>query len=187
MSEDLTKLFSFQDIPNYLDIIKLLESNTSGKVYMLGGGVFRQIASKYWHVNIDYRDFDFVATEVVDDLVLPFGWVGQKNSYGAHKIFTGETSIDLWSHSQQHSIISRDIPFTIESVLQLTPLTIQSIAYDLQEGVVMGHAGLEAIRSRTVGVNCLDQAKHYCSLKGCTVNEFVQQKAAALNFRPILI
>ncbi len=187
MQEELARLFSFSDIPNCIDILKLLDVNTRGKVYMLGGGVFRQITSKYWKEKIEYRDFDFVAPEVVEELTLPRGWVAQKNSYGAHKVFTGETTIDLWSHAQQYSIVSRGLPFTIEAVLQLTPLTIQSIAYDLQENSVKGGAGLDAIRSRTVGVNCLDQAKHYCSLKGFSVNEFIQQKAMALGFRPVFI
>ena len=44
-------------------------------------------------------------------------------------------------------------PPTLSSYLKLVPLTIQSIAYDLGRGVVVGEKGIQSILSGVVKVN----------------------------------
>ncbi len=187
MPYKLENLFSLKDMEQSEEILEVIRQNTMGPVYLLGGAIYRQITSKFWNTSIPPRDFDFVAAYVRKDLVLPDGWIDSSNSYGSHKLHKGELTIDLWSKEQQYSIVSRNLPYTIKNILRHSPLTIQSIAFDMRDRKVISNAGIEAIKTRTVGVHCLEQAQHYCGLKHISVNEFILSKASALGFQPLLL
>lgn len=185
MLQALAEKFNFSELPFVNEVLEILLRNTTGKIWMLGGGVFRQLNNKHWGTNFPYRDLDFLAEETSKDLWLPSGWANFGNSYGSYKLRYRDFEMDLWSKEQQHSIVSRNLEFCIENVLKFTPLNVQSIAYDFQTQKVIGDTGLQAILDKIVKVNCQEQVEHYCGLKKITVQSFVEQKAAALGFTPV--
>lgn len=84
-----------------------------------------------------------------------------------------------------YSISLRQIEPTIEHYLTGVPLTIQSIAYDVDENRIIGEIGIDALQRRLVKVNDLSFAKYYSKKKNKPLQEIIREKADALGFTAI--
>ena len=174
---------------------------------MIGGSVVKVIRDyirdpnhtyefDYWNLysigDFPFRDFDFIVEEFDPDFrVLP-GWEKQVNTFGGIKLVRRSPFrdqmivVDMWKLSQHEPCRRHGLSYTIENVLQLTPLTIQSVAVELRSGRIVGEVGIRAIRSRTVAVNHLQEAQNYCRVYDTTLESFISKKAREYDFTPIL-
>ena len=150
---------------------------------MIGGFVYRMIVRELYCVPVTSDiDFDFIVEIIAQKFDSPPGWVAVSNSYGNPKLKGPRYEIDLVPLDNIHSVLRRGLEPTIENFLSGTPLTVQSIAYDVSNGRVIGDIGVSAIRARTVGVNDVVQANHRAELKGKSVQELVREAADSLDF-----
>lgn len=155
----------------------------SGNIWLMGGSVYRTIATQLYGVNKPLVDFDFLVGSVHDCAEIP-DWKTIRNRYGNPKLVNGALSIDVVPLHSDHSILRRQLAPTIENFLTGTPLTVQSIVYSFDEKKIYGTIGKAAISSRVVAVNDMAQAKHYAAQKGIPLREVILQKAHSLGFSP---
>jgi hypothetical protein len=204
----LTSTGVFADVlSRYPQILEILLANTYGKIWMVGGSVANIILDRirnpdhshnfnYWNLyslgEFPFRDFDFIVEEFRTDFKVLPGWEKRVNTFGGIKLLRKSpfreqsVTIDIWKLRKHGPCRRHNLPYTIENVLRLTPLTIQSIAVDVQEGRVIGDAGANAILSRTVAVNHVQEAQNYSRVYRTTVEEYVTRKAREYDFTPIL-
>jgi hypothetical protein len=83
------------------------------------------------------------------------------------------------------SIVRRKLKPKIGNFLTGTPLTIQSIAYNIKNKKIIGKMGLQALTEKTIAPNNKEQLKIYADRKHTTVRNIILEKALDLNFKPI--
>lgn len=93
--------------------------------------------------------------------------------------------IDYIPLNTVNSIERRGLDFTIENFLTGTPFTIQSMAYDVGNGKLVGDVGLKALKEKSFGINNLEQAEIFAEKKGMSVSELIEKKAASMGFRVV--
>lgn len=176
-----------KDSVEFNESISLVKTNCQGSAWLIGGFVFRNIADNLYGTGKPEVDLDFIVDRPLDDMVLPGNWRKSFNRYGNPKLVKKNgTSIDFVPIQNVHSIVRRELPATIENFLTGTPLTVQSLAYDINKHEVIGEIGTEALISKTVAVNDTQQAEIYARKKKKTVSDIIQEKASELRFQPVL-
>jgi hypothetical protein len=71
---------------------------------------------------------------------------------------------------------------TIENFIKHTPLTIQSIAYDIYEDKIIGEKGIQALLMKEVDINHTPQAEFYAQRKNKSLEQIILEKIKELNF-----
>lgn len=164
--------------------ISLVTTNCQGSAWLIGGFVVRNIADSLYGAGKPEVDLDFIVECPLDDMVLPSNWRKSFNRYGNLKLVKENgVSIDFVPLQSIHSIVRRELPATIENFLTGTPLTVQSIAYDINEHEIIGDIGTEALITKTVAVNDAQQAEIYARKKEKSVSDIVQEKSQELGFQ----
>ena len=104
-------------------------------------------------------------------------------NYANPYFLRGNLRIDLNYLLNFHSIVSRNLTPTIENYLTGAPLTVQSIAYDLDdEEIIIGNKWTNSILRKLVEVNNLKEAKYEAKLSNVSIERLVEQKAEELGF-----
>lgn len=172
--------------------IRLVEENSSGKIYLVGGYVFRTIAEKWYDTHPERTDIDIIVENLAAQIALSErrkaeGWNVRTNSFGHPKFFCQNLVVDCWPLSETSQIKRKEQTSTLRNYLSGTPLTVQSIVYDLLEEVVIGEVGMRALLEKTVRVNDLEQAQLAAQRKDMTLEQYVRWKAKGIGFAPILV
>ncbi len=221
--DDLEKsIAEIKKLQGYKEAEKIARMNSTGKVYLVGGSVYRTIARVLYGIKQPQTDFDFLVERVNEKLSFPLGTIVSDNGYG-EKVkqlrwrsewggfeygweFPRFTSldgihVDLLDLKNVHSIRERQVLPTLENYLTGVPLTIQSIAFDSDNNVIVGEVWLQAIQERTVGVNNFTEAAFTSARshtfykyedekkaikEGKYVDEYVCEKARSVGFKPIV-
>jgi hypothetical protein len=167
----------------YSQALEIGRKNSTGGIWLIGGFVFRNIVKGVYDTPVTSDvDFDFIVDGLPNEYALEAEWSYSTNSYGNPKLIGGKYEIDLIPLKAVHSITRREVAPTIKNFLTGTPLTIQSIVYDVNNNCLVGEIGLNAIRTRTVAINNPEQAIHSARLKGISVSELVTNVAKSLQF-----
>ncbi len=167
----------------WTEAIGVVRLNSEGKIWLVGGSVYRKLANYLYGGSETKADLDFIVQTPKPRVHIP-GWSRSVNGYGSPRLIKDGVRIDVVPLASMESIQCRKLQPTIENYLTGVPLTIQSIAYDIDEGKLIGTAGIEALFSRTVGVNNAESAASASHRKNITVAELVRQKAEQLRFIP---
>jgi len=166
---------------------KIVLQNSAGRNWLIGGHLYRSLAYLLYGTLRPSVDFDFVVEEPREKTVLPVSFELKENRYDNPK-FVGKTfSIDFVPLATIHSINRRRLKPTIENYLTGTPLTVQSIAYEIGTSRLIGDVGIRALLCKEVGVNNLSQAKIYAEKKGQSIEEIIRKKADSLGFKPVIL
>ena len=165
---------------------EIVLQNSTGRNWLIGGYLYRSLAYLLYGTLRPSVDFDFVVEEPREKTVLPVSFELKENRYDNPK-FVGKTfSIDFVPLTTIHSINRRRLKPTIENYLTGTPLTVQSIAYEIGTSRLIGDVGIRALLCKEVGVNNLSQAKIYAEKKGQSIEEIIRKKAESLRFKPVI-
>lgn len=162
----------------------IVESNAQGRVWLIGGTVYRSLSAILSGSVPKRTDFDFLVESANAEIQLPEGWSNEKNRFGNPKFVSEEGSIDMVPLGNVISIYSRGLDPTVENFLSGTPLDVQSLAYDLRSKTIIGELGLRAVLSGTVGINDFEMAEESASRKSLSVREYLDQKAEYIGFIP---
>lgn len=184
---DATQLFlsGAKNCEEFVEALDIVKKNSSGKIWLIGGFVYRTIASQLYGLKKFDADLDFIIENPVNDFDLPSGWKIDVNRFGNIKLVNGNKHIDYVPLNNIHSIIQRKIEPTIENFLVCVPLTIQSIVYDIDDNKIIGEIGMSAIQKRVIEVNDLSFAEYAAKNKNKSLREMIQEKADSLGFAPI--
>ena len=186
----------------YAAALEIVRKNSRGNIWLMGGMVYRPLANFLYGTPVPPIDLDFIVDQGHDhegeygdiyscnDIHLPEGWSITKSRYADARFFTNPKNslslkIDVVQLKNFHSIQSRNLLPTIENFLSGTPLTIQSIAYDIDKKEIMGNVGLSALLERKVGVHYLNEARYFAHKRKIDLHEMIRQKAASLGFEAI--
>ena len=184
---DLTQAFlsGVKDCEEFPEALKIVKRNSSGKIWLIGGFVYRTIAGQLYGLPKPEVDLDFVVEYSLFDFDLPSGWRADKNRFGNPKLVNGKKQIDYVPLGNIYSILQRQIEPTIENYLTGVPLTVQSVAYDVNENRIIGEIGIDALQRRVVEVNDLLFAEYAANKKNKSLQAMIEDKADGLGFTPI--
>ncbi len=184
---DVTKAFldGVRGSQEYEEAVDIVKHNSSGKIWLVGGFVYRTIASQLYGLPKPDVDLDFIVEIPASTFSLPDGWAVDKNRFSNPKLVNGKKQIDYVPLGNIYSIIQRQIEPKIENFLSGVPLTVQAIAYDVLKNSVIGEIGIDALQRRIVEVNNLFFAEYAAKKKHKSLQAMIQEKADGLCFKPI--
>ena len=167
----------------YKRALGVVRKNRSGRIWLIGGFVFRTLAYKLYGCKSPRKDFDFIVEDIIKLLILPKGWQELETKFGNPKLKKDNLVIDLISLSNIHSIRARNMKPTIKNFLSGTPLTIQSIAFDVDNQRLIGKIGLRSLKDKTVGINNREEYKYVYRIYGDLYS--VKRFANSLGFKEV--
>ncbi len=170
--------------PSFQEALELVRMNSEGKIWIIGGYVYKNLASALYGTSAYEYDIDFIVEKRNDELLEVPGWNFRTNRYG-NKNYIREKNEMSFTELSKAVRVSGALNPTIEDFLKETPLNIQSIAYDIEQHSLIGEIGIEALQSKIVKVNYLPQAEFYTHRKEKTLEQILQEKAQELGFQAI--
>lgn len=171
--------------PHFGDVIDIV-SDKSSKSWIIGGFVYRNIIATLYRTKSHIKDLDIIVDTELDPSYFDGIWKKDTTSYGNLRLTHGETQVDIIPLNNINSIKRRGINPTIENFLTGTPLTVQSIVFDIEKEKILGTIGAQAIKTKTVGINNHEQSIISAEHEHKTLVDFIQKKASELHFTPIL-
>lgn len=165
----------------FLEVLDLVKQNSKGKIWIIGGFLYKNLASALCGGKIYNYDIDFIVEEKNDVLKEVSGWQIQINNYGSQNYVRNDNKMSFTDIRKAIRVSGLKNP-TIKKFIEETPFNIQSIAYDINQNKVIGEKGIEALKSRIVKINNREQADFYAKRKGRKVEEIMKEKAKELNF-----
>ncbi len=198
MTEDFSRILSEEVIKNPAIVEAMViakENSHPGGYWLIGGHVYRTIIEHLHGVpRKESFDVDIIVESMVDadQYHVPNGWELTVTGLGSPRFIKNNKQIDLiiLDTAVHPDDVSRVSMMTVEekilSYMRRTPLTVQSIVYDIVNQKVFGDVGLAAIRERTVAINCREKCINFCKRHNLEINDFISTKARELGFRTIL-
>lgn len=178
-------LSGIKDCKEFAEASDIAKRNSSGKIWLIGGFVYRNIASQLYNLPKPEVDLDFIIEKPVKQFDLPNGWNIEKNRFGNPKFVNDKMQIDYVPLGNIYSIQYRDLEPSIENFLTGTGLKIQSIAYSFHENKIIGSAGIDALKKKVIEVNNMHFAEYAAQKKGKSLKQYMQEKADSLHFTPV--
>ena len=184
---DISKIFklAIKDNRSFEEALEVVKANSRGFVYLIGGFLYRNIAHELYGTPKPEMDMDFIVEERQPEIRLPLGWGLQKNRFGNPKMTSSRGNIDIVPIHTVYQIETRGLEPTIWNFLAGTPLTNQAIAYDVNEGIVIGDSGIRALLDKTVGINDMDSIRNVAKKEEVTTDDYIAEKAKSLGFTPV--
>lgn len=161
--------------------LEIVKHNSEGKVWLIGGFIFRNIVSYLYGTSFRNTDFDFLVEKPKSNITLSPGWEIHTNGFGNKRLICSNLSIDFIPLNNLDYVNKNHLKPSIKNYLKGVPLTIQSIAYDYQNETIIGKVGKQAILDKTVAINNLEQALSYF----IPPKDLITEKATSLGFTPI--
>jgi len=161
----------------------IIQQNGVGNMWLIGGYVYRNIVWQLYGQDIPVEaDLDFIVEDRKKVIILPYQCLHRRNSYGNPKFFFEDLSIDFVPLNTIPYFKQENLEPSIENFLDATPLTIQSIAYDINAERLIGDVGINAILTRTVDVHNEKQLEDYARRKRIDKDEIIRRKMESLGF-----
>lgn len=148
--------------PEYTEAFQIVRRNSIGKIWLIGGFVFRSLAQTLYGAAPPKKDVDFLVESLRDPLKLPREWSVEENLYGNPKLRKGDLAVDVVPLTNILLFRERNRKPSIMSYLAIVPLTVQSIAYDTAAEALIGEVGMASILNRTVGVHNPNSLERKC-------------------------
>jgi hypothetical protein len=186
---DITEAFllSIKDCQELSRALEIVKINSKGNIWLIGGFIYRNIAHQLYNSQKPKVDLDFIIERETESYYLPMEWAKSENRFGNPKFINVITheSIDFVPLENIYSIKRRKLEPLIENYLSGVPLNIQSIAFDVYQNKIIGEAGINAIKNKTVEVNDIYFAKYAAKKKGIKLNQMIKEKAEDLGFKAV--
>ena len=184
---DATELFlkGTRDSEDFYEAMAIARRNSSGRIWLIGGFVFRTIASQLYGVPMPKVDLDLLIERPAYGFNLPGGWAERKNRFGNPKLIGKNKEIDYVPLGNVHTLLVRKLGPTIENFLSVVPLTIHDLVFDVYSNEIIGTRGMDAIRRKVVEVADRDSAEYSAAMKGQTLKDMIKEKADSLGFTPV--
>lgn len=169
----------------FLESLTLVQKNSEGQIWVIGGFVYKNIASVLYGDPKPTGDIDFLVEKLKDSLDIPAEYVCGKTSLGSLRLKKSNFQVDIVKLANVYTIKKINAPECVGSYLDSTPLTVQSIVYDMTRQQIIGDVGIAAIIDKTVKIHNLDNLSEYCEQKGISIESYVRKHAESLGFKAI--
>ncbi|MFP4523810.1 MAG: hypothetical protein ACLFO2_00645 [Candidatus Woesearchaeota archaeon] len=154
------------------------------KAYLVGDFLVRNIAHVLYGTSRPEHDVDLLVEGMDENLKLPPGWKEGQNRFGNPKIISATTVADIIPLENVDFIKRKGLEPSLDAYLTGVPLTIQSLAYDVENDELRGNVGLKALKERKVAVNNHYFADLTARKYGRFIEDYVQEQAQRLGFTP---
>ncbi len=169
----------------YHEVLKIVKSNTKGKIWLIGGAVSRNIIKAIYEYSQPRCDFDFLVEKLKDKLVIPSGWTLTKNRLNNPRLRRGHTEVDIVPLKTAEYILQNKLKPSINNFLAGTPLDVQSLAFDIETEKLVGPLGIKALQKKEIHINNSKRFLARAQRKSLTPEEFLQQTAKSLKFKAV--
>ncbi len=181
MSELVKVIDAIESLPGYKEALDLVRINSDGQIWLIGGSVYRTIASVWHGSQSKIVDFDFIVEKATPNITVPLGWEMKVNSFGNPKFMCGGNVVDFIPVATVKPIVDRNLMPTIENVLAATTLGIQAVAYDVFKKEIFGSVGLGDLEAKIVRVNDRLSFSEY----KMPIEQLIKNKAEELGFEAV--
>ena len=164
-----------------------MKDNSFGKIWLVGGFLYKNIASSLYSSQKSTKDFDLVVEEAKSNLLLPEGWKITTNHFDGIKFVNGKKKIDFMPLANLYYIKNNHLSHCINNFLEGGGLNIHCLAYDILGEKVVGDVGIKALEDKVISAYNLEMLEYGARLYGKTSNEVIRQKAKELGFKAQLI
>lgn len=148
----------------YQETLKIAKKNSEGRIWLIGGLVFRALAHHLYGSRFILNDVDFLFEKLNREIIVPKEWSIRSNRFGNPKLIKNGIVIDLIPLKSLYCIQSKNLKPNIENCLNGAPLTVQSIAFDIGKQTLIGDVGIESLINKTVGINNQEEYDHVVSV-----------------------
>ena len=69
----------------YLEALDVVRKNSSGKIWLIGSGVYKTLLNLLYHDNFSVKDWDFIVEAVKPLLVINKDWIVGETKHGNPK------------------------------------------------------------------------------------------------------
>lgn len=156
-----------------------------GKLWIVGGFISSVAIPLLHGYSVSYHsDLDILLAENTDleKIKLSKEWIRGKTVFGSLRFEKGYDQTDIFCLPDIQVIKDKGLDCSLNSYLKIVPLTIQRLAYDVEEKKVCDEVGLSSLETKTVMLNC---EREYYSSSCKTPEEYIRHKAKKLGFTPI--
>jgi hypothetical protein len=170
-----------KDFQEALDIVK---DNSSGKIWLIGGFLYKNLAHVLYGSNKSTKDFDLMVEKANYKLTLPKNWEIKKNHFDGLKFVNKIKQIDFIP--LERICYCEGCP-SIDNFLQSGGLNIHSLAYDIFNNEIFGEVGIKALEQKIITSYNLRVLEEGTSRYGKTPNDMIKEKAKELGFEAQLV
>ncbi len=169
--------------PEFKEAKEIVEKNSEGNVWLIGGFVYRNIVSELYGTEKPKIDLDFIVEKPIKKFNLPEDWFISKSRMGSPKLVGPNFDIDFVPLDNLYSVKMFNLEPTIETFLSTTPLNVQSIAYDMDNNKLIGEKGIWAIKNKLIIPTENKQIRDYVKeKKEMPFLDYLKKYAQELNF-----
>lgn len=179
--QDLNKAFSehISQHKQFKEVLRVVKDNSEGKIWLIGGFLYKTLASILYGQGVHIKDFDFIIEKMKSPLVISKDWEESKTGFDNPKLKNGNLIVDLVPLNNIHSVQRRNLKPSIENYLSGTPLTVQSLAFDVVSQEIIGEVGLKSLFDEVIEINNQESYVHVTNKWG---SAYSTRKADDLNF-----
>lgn len=168
---------------NYLKALEMVRKNSYGKIWLVGGCVYKPIINDLYGLNISIPDVDFVVEKIRSSWIAEQGWAKHKNRYDNPRLVSDDgVTIDFTPLRGIRSVKKISCQPTLNDFMKVMPYTVQLISYDTDKRTLLGSRGIQSILTRRIAVNNRGQLKLIACLKGMSERDLFLAKASELRF-----
>jgi len=171
--------------PQYLEARQLFDLNPAKNHWLGGGFIYRNLLRITHDWQVPDADLDVLidtGKTHKEPLNLPLGWTESETAFGCPKLLTTTgRQIDYIYLDKVVDLRISKLDYTVENFLTITPLTIQSVAYNIEQQKLIGSLGIEAIANKEIKINFPMRARFAALRRKMTMLEYLQSRADALH------
>ena len=175
--------------PKFILALEIVRKNSSGKIWVIGGAVYKTIISELYGYEIKREpDYDFIVEKVADELFVPEGGEVFVSGGGNPRIVFDDVQLDIVP--LDNAVSSRDKPRLngmnvdekLRSYFRRVPLSVQAIVFDMKDKNLFGDVGLESIRDKKIRIIDKLELESYCSRHKISCERYIDKKVGCLGF-----
>ena len=169
--------------PTYCEVLEIVKKNSEGKIWLVGGAIFRTLIKTLYGWQTVISDWDFIPEKITNPITLTDGWLDGKNKFGNPRVQKGGTVLDIIPLNNIVRLRVRNLEPTIENYLIRVPFTIQRLAYDVNEKILVRSAvGIERLLTKTVAINDQIESAYLTQRKNYKGSQLLVKIAEELGF-----
>jgi len=182
--EYLEESFIDEAYPNerFREALGIVNANSRGKIWLIGGFLYKTLIKKIYGTDIPYKDFDFIVERGRGKLELPEGWSYRINRFGNPELSSEDNCVDLIPLENILYLRKKGIKPSMDNLLASVNFSVFALAFDLREEKVIDGGGVSALEEKVVRVHNLEAAMLSAEIYRTPINEMLRIRAEELGF-----
>ncbi len=138
----------------FKEIIEIINQVADGDIFLVGGFIYRTLISNIYQRDAGKSDLDFVVIGKIKEKELSrFEEHSKHNKYEGFRVSHRGLNIDICEMKSQYHIKKHNLQPTLKNYFDCVPLTIQAIAFDIKNNVILEQNAFDAIIRQEVIIN----------------------------------